>query len=336
MPVTVIVGGQYGSEGKGKVAAYLAPRFQHSVRTGGPNAGHTVKNDDTVIVLRHLPCAVVSRKTKLYLGAGAVIDLAILMQEIAANGVGPDRLLVDAQAAIISEAHLMSETALIARIGSTGKGVGAAVAAKVMRESTLQLARDVQVLKPYLADVSGLLSAALKNRENVLIEGTQGIGLSLHHGQFPHVTSRDVTAGTLCGEAGVGPTQVSSVVMVVRTYPIRVAGASGRLEHEIDWQTVTAKSGYPSPLLELTTVTQKVRRVARFDLHAVRKAAELTSATEIALTFVDYLDVSALNCREFDLLPGKVKGFVEHLEQETGVHVSLIGTGADTASMIAR
>jgi adenylosuccinate synthase len=336
MSATVIVGGQYGSEGKGKIAAYLAPRFQHSVRTGGPNAGHTVRSGSKAIVLRHLPCAVVAPEVKLYLGAGAVIDPAILVQEIANNEVGPGRLFIDRQAAIISEAHLASEVALVARIGSTGKGVGAAVAAKVLREPALQLARDIGALKPYLAGVSGLLGAALKGGESVLIEGTQGIGLSLHHGHFPHVTSRDVTAGSLCGEIGVGPTQVSSVIMVVRTYPIRVAGPSGPLEHEIDWQTVTAESGYAEPLVELTTVTQKVRRVARFDLQAVRRAAELTSASEIALTFADYLDASALNCREFDFLPKKIKEFVEQLEQGTGVPVSLIGTGADTASIIER
>lgn len=336
MPVTVIVGGQYGSEGKGKIAAYLAPRFQHSVRTGGPNAGHTVRNGSKTVVLRHLPCAVVSSGVKLYLGAGAVIDPKILMQEVADNKVGPERLSIDPCAAIISEAHLASEAGLVARIGSTGKGVGAAVAAKVLRETDLQLAKDVKELAPYIADVSGQLNAALKRKEDVLVEGTQGIGLSLHHGHFPHVTSRDVTAGTLCGEAGVGPAQVSSVVLVVRTYPIRVAGPSGPLEGEIDWPTVTEESGYTTPLIEFTTVTQKVRRVGRFDLQAVRRAAELTSATEIALTFADYLDASAFNCRDFPLLPLKIRDFIKRLEEGTEVPVSLIGTGPDTGSIVAR
>jgi adenylosuccinate synthase len=336
MPITVVVGGQYGSEGKGKIAAYLAPRFQHSVRTGGPNAGHTVKNGTKSIILRHLPCAVVSREVKLYLGAGAVIDPNILLQEIATNEIRQGRLFIDHQSAIISEQHLMAEAGLVARIGSTGKGVGAAVAAKVLREADLKLTKDTPELRPFAADVAALLAEALDRREHILLEGTQGIGLSLHHGQFPHVTSRDVTAGSLCGEAGVGPTQVTDVVMVVRTYPIRVAGPSGPLENEIDWETVTAESGYSTPLLELTTVTRKVRRVARFDLKAVRKAAQLTSATQIALTFADYIDSRAADCKVFELLPRKVKDFVDALEQGSGVRVSLIGTGADTDSIIER
>lgn len=336
MSVTVIVGGQYGSEGKGKIAAYLAPDFQHAVRTGGPNAGHTVRNGNDIVVLRHLPCALVNRQAKLYLGAGAIIDPSLLLQEITSNGVGPHRLSVDPHAVVVVDSHLASERALVERIGSTGKGVGAAVAAKVLRGTDVRLARDVDELRPFLANVADQLHVALRRKEPILLEGTQGVGLSLHHGHFPYVTSRDVTAGSLCGEAGIGPTHVSRVVMVVRSYPIRVAGPSGPLADEIDWATVTRESGYSTPLIEFTTVTKKVRRVGRFDVAAVRTAAQLTSATEIALTFADYLDVHALDCRDYSLLSKKVKDHVDLLERETGIRVSLISTGADTASIIAR
>lgn len=336
MPVTVIVGGQYGSEGKGKIAAYLAPRFQHAVRTGGPNAGHTVHDGTKSTVLRHLPCAVVSKNVQLYLGAGALIDVEILIREIDENRVSVGRLAIDPRAAVIDNDHRVSEATLVERIGSTGKGVGAAVAAKVLRDPKLRLAGDVSELKPYLADVSERLNTALSGQENVLVEGTQGVGLSLHHGHFPHVTSRDITAGTLCGEAGIGPTHVSSVIMVVRTYPIRVAGPSGPLNDEIDWPTVTEESGYGTPLIEHTTVTQKVRRVGRFDADAVRRAGRLTSATEIALTFADYLDVTARDCKVFDALPEKVKSFVQRLEGSAGIRVRMIGTGPATESIIVR
>lgn len=336
MPVTVIVGGQYGSEGKGKIAAHLAPRFQHAVRTGGPNAGHTVHDGQKAIVLRHLPCAVVSNHVQLYLGAGALVDVDVLLREIEENRVPVGRLSIDPLAAVIDPAHRFSEATLVERIGSTGKGVGAAVAAKVLRDANLRLARDIRELRPYLRDVSDTLNTALRQGDSVLVEGTQGIGLSLHHGHFPHVTGRDITAGTLCGEAGIGPSHVSSVIMVVRTYPIRVAGPSGPLKDEIDWPTVTKESGYGTPLIELTTVTQKVRRVGRFDVSAVRRAAQLTSATEIALTFADYLDATARDCKVFDLLPEKVQGFVRNLEDTLAVPVSMIGTGPATESMIVR
>lgn len=336
MPISVIVGGQYGSEGKGKIAAVLAPQFDHAARTGGPNAGHTVQSGSAKMVLRHLPCAVVSPRTLLYLGAGAVIDPTVLIQEVNEHGLGPKRLFIDPNAVIIDKSHLSSEAELVARIGSTGKGVGAAVAAKVLRQKGLRCARDVSELTPFLADVANLLNTALTHGESVLIEGTQGVGLSLHHGDFPYVTSRDITAGSLCGEVGVGPTQVSRVILVVRTYPIRVAGPSGPLKSEIDWETVTSESGYVTPVVEMTTVTQKIRRVGRFDLEAVKRAALLTSATEIALTFADYIDAHALECNQYGSLPAKVKNFVRVLEQTTGLPVPLISTGADTADIVVR
>jgi adenylosuccinate synthase len=335
MPVTVIVGGQYGSEGKGKIAAFLARPGDHSVRTGGPNAGHTIIEDGKETVVRHLPSSVVRSGVKLYLGAGAIIDRAILLDEIAAHGIEAERLTIDPQAVVISASYAPAESDLVSRIGSTGKGVGAAVAAKVWRGDDVVLSRDVAELHPFLGDVAGALANALSAGERVVLEGTQGTGLSLHHGSYPYVTSRDVCAGSLCSEAGVGPTAVDRIVLVVRTFPIRVGGPSGPLANELTWAEVTKRSGYQAPLCEHTTVTGKVRRVGAFNLEQVVRAVQLNGATEIALTFADYLDASLRRAKDMRQLPRAVRQFITSLEEATGVPVTIVSTGPETTSTIS-
>jgi adenylosuccinate synthase len=334
MPVTAIIGGQFGSEGKGKISAYLARNAEHAVRTGGPNAGHTVVEGGQTVVLRHLPAAAVRREIKLYLGAGAVIDPEILLTEIRENDITPDRLVIDRQAVVITEGHTSAEAELVQRIGSTGKGVGAAVASKIWRDAKVVLAGEVEPLQDFCGDVAAMLHKAIANNERVLLEGTQGTGLSLHHGIYPYVTSRDVTAGSLCGEAGIGPTSVDRVVLVVRTYPIRVAGESGPMGEEISWDEVTAQSGYATPIREYTTVTKKLRRVAKFDVESVARATRLNGATEIAITFLDYLDASINGCRDYSVLSKNVSMFVEQMEEAAGVPVTLLGTGPETDNLI--
>jgi adenylosuccinate synthase len=334
MPVSVIVGAQFGSEGKGKISAFLCRGYGHSVRTGGPNAGHTVTEGERKIVVRQLPSAVVSESTKLYLGPGSIIDTQVLLKEISSNNVSPDRLHIDPQSIILDNSYVPIEKELVSRIGSTGKGVGAAVAAKVWRGENVTLAKDDPKLRPYISDVPGLLHKSLSNNENVLVEGTQGTGLSIHHGWYPYVTSRDVTAGSLLAESGLGPLSVDKVILVARTYPIRVAGTSGPLEKEIDWQTVTDRSGKTQLIQEYTTVTKRLRRVGEFNAHNIRRAAELNSASEIAVTFIDYLDHSDFGKTNFDLLSKTSRKFIEQLEDQTQVPVRIISTGPDTSHTI--
>jgi adenylosuccinate synthase len=184
--------------------------------------------------------------------------------------------------------------------------------------------------------VAPVLHDSLRLRRAVLLEGTQGTGLSLHHGAYPYVTSRDVTAGTLCGEAGVGPTAVSEVILVIRTYPIRVGGPSGPLRDEIDWETVTRESGSRERIIEYTTVTHRPRRVGRFEMRAVEAAAQLNGATQIALTFVDYIDARNRDIVEYELLSKTAREFIDAVEAHTQLPVTLLSTGPDTSAMIDR
>jgi len=334
MGAEVLVGGQFGSEGKGKVAAYLAPEHDMSIRTGGPNAGHTIEHEGKIYKLQTIPCSFINQNCLLAIGAGAVIDLEILNREIAECGITPNRLIIDPQAGIIDPQHVQSEIELKGRIGSTGKGVGAAVAAKTLRTPNFRVARDIKDLHQYLEDVSKYANDFIDSGKKVFLEGTQGFGLSLHHGIYPFVTSRDVTAGTICGDAGISPKSVDEIIMVLRTYPIRVAGNSGPLLNEIDWETVTKQSGYPAPLIERTTVTKNVRRVAEFDMELVKRAAMINRPTQVALMFIDYIDYQNYGKRNYDDLTPKSHDFVKKVEDETGIPITLIGTGPNNADII--
>src|SRR5262249_15384280 len=137
-------------------------------------------------------------------------------------------------------------------------------------------AEDVPELQPFLKDTTALLRKILDRRKRVVIEGTQGFGLSLLQGGYwPKATSRDTTAAGFLTEAGLSPLDVDDVTMVIRCHPIRVAGESGPLTDETTWRQIAAEGGLPVAHQEFTTVTKKVRRVGRFDPHLVRRAIQV-------------------------------------------------------------
>jgi adenylosuccinate synthase len=334
MPITAVVGGQFGSEGKGKVAGYLASEMAMSIRTGGPNAGHTVEHDGLFHKLQSIPCAFINPSCTLALGAGSVLDEDILRDEIDRISLTPGRLMIDPQAVVIQSGHPPAELELISRIGSTGRGVGAAAAQKLLRSPGTRLTRDVAWLSDYLADVAGRANEIIDRGGEVFLEGTQGFGLSLHHGHYPYVTSKDTTVGALCSEAGLSPLLLGEVIMVIRTYPIRVAGNSGPLSREVDWETVTLESGAPRPLIEKTTVTGNVRRVARFDLEMVRRACLFNRPTQLAVMFADYLDWTNRAVTTFSDLDATARRLIDDVEEACRTPVTLIGTGPRSVDMV--
>lgn len=256
--VDVIVGGQYGSEGKGNVASYLAPEYQVLVRVGGPNAGHKVYQSPTPYTFCHLPSGTNRSEARLILGPGAVLWIPTLMKEVADCHVSTDRLSIDPRAMVIDEEDREFEKTLEKSIGSTGQGVGAATARKVLRLASrpaVKLAADARELRPYIRESLPLLDLAFARGERVLLEGTQGTALSLHHAHYPYVTSRDTTASGCLSEAGIPPARVRRVIMTCRTYPIRVrnpkGGTSGFMSRELKWKDIAERSNVPlSELLE--------------------------------------------------------------------------------------
>jgi adenylosuccinate synthase len=374
MSFAAIVGGQFGSEGKGLIAGHVARDYQHHVRVGAANAGHTVYTQgdmrpmaDSDVdagrpvewvwekhVMQQIPCAAYANPhAKLYIGPGAQISNEIFQDEMTRlfrwrrqRGLPDPQVYMDPRAHVIGLEHIEreQESGLAERIGSTStiarEGIGAAQAARVMRDETCIVAKsfygdeapeDVEY-PHYDLDVPMALAGALKRGENVLLEGTQGTGLSLTTGFFPYTTSRNTTAAGLCADAGLPPGRLARVILVCRTYPIRVAGPSGPFHYdsvEIDWEQLGI-----DPENERTTVTKKVRRVATFSMTQIVEAAAINGATEIALTFADYLDPgiagvsgTASGTSELMVEAPRTQSLIDEIEVATGVPVRYVGTG---------
>jgi adenylosuccinate synthase len=330
--LTIVVGGQYGSEGKGKVAQHFvkAKSARAVVRVGGTNSGHTTLADEqSREVLRQLPTAALEPDVLCVLAAGSYIDIDILTAEVDRLGLGPDRLVIDPGAMIITAADRDAERTsdLKQRIGSTASGTGEAVVRRTRRLSERDLAAAAPELQPYLASTRPLLRGLLDAGEHVVVEGTQGFGLSLLHSpHFPKATSRDTTAAGALAETGLSPFDVENIVLVLRCFPIRVAGDSGPFgAEEIDWKTVGHESGATTGLVERTSVTNKVRRVARFDAHIVREAIAANTPSVIVLNHLDHVDAAA----RAGLTP-KAAEFVGWVAETIGRPVDLLGLGPDT------
>lgn len=343
--VDVMVGGQFGSEGKGNVAAYLAPEYQLLVRSGGPNAGHSIWTPRGVHVQHHLPSGTKVSDAQLLLTSGAVIDVEELLDEIKASSISEDRLSIDANAVVIEDSHRQSEAELGKRISSTVSGVGAATANRIVgRGGGVVLAKDVGALRPFITEGLAVLADHYRRGSKIFVEGTQGTGLSLLHGSYPYVTSRDTTVAGVLAEAGIPLTRVRRSIMVVRAYPIRVAnpgegGTSGPLPQEISWNVVAERSGLPLDELvkqEHTTRTKRLRRVGEFSWTWIDRAVQLNGPTDIALTFADQIDSANQSARRFDQLTQDTINFVSEVESVASAPVSLISTRFHERSVIDR
>jgi adenylosuccinate synthase len=345
--VDVIVGGQFGSEGKGQIAAHIAPEYDCLIRVGGPNAGHTVYEEPTKHVFHLLPSGCRRNPTaKLLLGPGTVINIEKLLEEITTYRVVDEfsnRLIIDENAIVISNADIELEQKIKKTIGSTGQGVGGATATNIIARlygEDKHKAKHFEKLRPFVGSTFDILEKMYQNNKRILLEGTQGTGLSLHHGIYPFVTSRDTTVAGCISEAGISPKRVNKILMVTRTYPIRVGGTSGPfISKEIDMETVAKRSGKNALELkknEKTTTTKIDRRIAEFSWTLFRKACELNSPTDIALTFADYISTFNEKARRYDQLTPETRQFIEELERCSGVKVSLISTCFDYRAIIDR
>jgi adenylosuccinate synthase len=341
MAVTVVVGGQFGSEGKGKLVSHLACKSEGPtavVRSGGSNAGHTADGFGRRFMLRQLPSGAVAPDCELFLAAGMQIDLDVLLDEIQRVDVGPSRLRIDPNAVVISDVDRASERRadLNRRLGSTLSGTGFALARKVRRDPALRRAQDVPELDRYLLKVADALNSRVDEGAQVIVEGTQGFGLSLHHGTYPFVTSRDTTASAFLSECGLAPSLATEVLVVMRTYPIRVAGNSGPLRNELSWDQVARKAGYPTALAEYTTVTGQLRRVAEFDWELATRAVAVNRPSAIALHGIDYVNHDDLGAADWEGLSPTSRRFVARLEKRVGCYVRYIFTGPDGSDLIDR
>lgn len=306
---------------KGHVAESLArhPVLPHlrkvAVRVGGPNAGHSfIDANGKLQKVQSIPVAsFVNAAWEPVIGASGVIIPSLLAEELelldrvwGERGITPPRLLIDPNATVITPQHMEAETGLKTAIGSTGEGVGAATAQKIWRKAPtfadwLYKEYDIPdypnqdtraaILGRGVAITDTVRLIGLNDIE-AMIEGTQGYMLSLNvSGYYPFTTSRDCGPEALMSQVGTNPRKWDKVrlISVFRTFPIRVGGNSGDLPHEIDWETLEKETGGYVNTPEITTVTKKVRRIARWSDRIARRTVRETGPTEIALTFMDYL-----------------------------------------------
>jgi len=330
MPCTVICGGFWGDEGKGKIISYLALKepLDVCVRTGSVNAAHTIWYKGNRYALHMVPGGFVNEKCRLLIGAGSNVEVKQFLEEVASTNV-KNRVGIDSQASIIEEKHSEQDkaSAHLKGLGTTGRGVGPAVEERVRR--TAKLAKDIPELKPYLADVATETNEAIDIGKNVLLEGTQGLLLSLFHGTYPYVTSRDTSASAICSEAGVGPTKVNNVLVVLKAFITRVG--TGPLPGEIPKEEAQKRG-----LFETATGTGRDRRSAPFNFELAKKAVMINGATQIALTKLDCVYPTCQGVKTFDELSSEAKQFISEVEKQTRTCVALIGTGPDALDLIDR
>lgn len=356
----VVVGAQYGSEAKGHVTQRLAEKALMNggvvqvVRVAGPNAGHTGYDaTGKSWALRQVPVAsVVDGALVLGIAAGSEIDPDVLIDEIEAlNEAGlmqNKTLWIHGEATLISEFHKEQETStsnageenqnLVARIGSTGKGIGAARADRLMRGAKRLI--DEPGLIKALEDLGAIVTLPMGISDigrTTIIEGTQGFGLGLHAGHYPQCTSSDCRAVDFMAMAGVHSWEFDEVEVwaVARVYPIRVAGNSGPLRDETSWEEL----GLPE---ERTTVTKKVRRVGGEDWGLVRAAVIANGGApvvRVALTMLDQKfpemrDRSVYSLIEDQEVADNMTAFFDEVQRTVGAEIKMVTTGPNTATWI--
>jgi adenylosuccinate synthase len=330
---TAIVGAQFGSEGKGAVVAALADHFDAAVRTGGPNAGHSFVHGGKLYKMRQLPCIWTNPRAVLMFGAGGTLDLEVLEREILDTGVDRSRMLIDRAAVIITEKDREAEEhSSLTRMGSTLEGVGAARIHKILRDVDSSPLAGHRLGAQATADTVQILWEMLNRGQHVLLEGTQGSGLSLHHGLWPHVTSNDTNAAQLLADAGIAPGWLAHTLLVARSYPIRVGGPSGPMPGgELTFDQIPG-----APIPERTTVTNKVRRISGWEDRVFNRAVQLNDPCGIALTFIDYIDPTLAGVTDPDYIMAskKARDFIEMVEYQARTPVVIVGTGGPAFQMV--
>lgn len=330
----VVVGGQYGSEAKGRAVQALAERAEPDrnavavMRVGGPNAGHCVYDrDGNLHKLRQYPAGAVVPNVRLLIGPGSEVDANLLGAEATqlAHLDAGERLSVDHRATLLEPAHQHAEAGngLNGTIGSTQSGVGAARADRIWRTASLWGGHEHTDQIAYnLLDWGGTL----------IVEGVQGYGLGQHAGHYPYCTSINCRAIDMLAMAGVNPwgREVTEfeVWVVFRTRPIRVAGNSGPLHGETTWDKVGIEP-------EITTVTKRVRRVGTWDQQLAYQAVMSNGGPEkvkIWLSMIDYED-KRLSNMQGEVHPGDsqtIDLWALRLQSQLGVGPSAFGTGPRT------
>jgi len=334
MAAVVLIGAQWGDEGKGKITDFLAERADMIVRyQGGNNAGHTVVIGQETYKLHLIPSGIFYPDKTCVIGNGLVIDPKVLLEELSylhARGISTNNLRISSNAHVIMPYHrildvLEEEFKGDHKIGTTKRGIGPAYKDKASRtgirvsdlmdleefanrlqynleEKNLIITKiynqdkliyeDIlkeyksyaEQIRPYVTDTSLEVNSFLDQGQKVLFEGAQGTLLDVDHGTYPYVTSSNPIAGAACVGAGVGPTRISKVVGVIKSYTTRVG--EGPFPTELTCSTgelIRERGG------EYGTTTGRPRRCGWFDAVIARYAVRVSGISDFAFTKLDVL-----------------------------------------------
>ena len=293
--LNIIIDGQFGSTGKGLVASYLGfhNHVDIAITNASTNAGHTFYLDGKKHVTKHLPVSgVLNKRSTIYLCAGSIIDPEYLAKEMCEFDIDPDRMRIHPRAAVIETVDKQKEaTGSVKKIASTQSGVGAALQRKIDRSA--KLAKDHPFLAPMVGEID--LNYYLDQDAIALMEVPQGFDLSINSGlSYPHCTSREITVSAAMADAQVHPRYLGSVIVVIRTFPIRVGhimeegkvvGDSGPFypdSRELTWKELKQPEEY-------TTNTKRVRRIATFSMQQYRRMVANLKPDYVFLNFCNYL-----------------------------------------------
>jgi adenylosuccinate synthase len=285
--------GQYGSTGKGLLASVIAEAVTDAIdvvaTNAGPNSGHTAYHPLTgdKVMTQQIPVASAMLSSwdcphTCYLNGGAVIEPSILMDECSKYWASGTELIIHPAAAVIHKHHQGDQ---LSHIASTGKGVGPAMADKLLRKSDVVWGDATQSDE----DLREFMSALPSLR--TFVETAQGWSLGINSGFYPHVTSRECSVAQAVADMGMPPSWCKKSIVSLRTYPIRVANhpdghSSGGVypdQHEITFGQLGQKE-------ELTTVTKRVRRIFTWSRMQFREMLVANAPDAIFINFLNYLD----------------------------------------------
>ena len=422
MPATVLVGTQWGDEGKGKITDLISSGFDIVCRyQGGANAGHTVKVNGHSYGLHQMPSGVMVKDTMPLIGNGCIVDPAVLIDEIdmlERDGINCSLLRVSGNAHVVMPWHKDLDAAIEESlgehsIGTTKRGIGPCYAHKMGRtgirmqdllddqgffrrieEALVTVNRELSSygktnytadevydlylpfakrLRSYIAETSDILNTALEQGKRVLFEGAQATMLDIDHGTYPFVTSSNCTAGGAVTGSGVGPTNITRVLGVVKAYTTRVG--------EGPLPTEQREGTYVGDTLcevgaEYGVTTGRRRRCGWYDACILTYAARINGLTHIALTKLDVLGVfdtikicvaydidgkryttvpehedlferaqpiyeempgwncDISHCRSFNELPIQAQNYVKRLAELGGVEIAFVAVGPDREQTI--
>lgn len=342
MPIVVVVGGQWGDEGKGRIVDLLARKAKVVARySAGNNAGHTIVNERGEFKLHLVPAGIFYPEKTCVIGNGVACDPEVLLGEIdqlEKRGVSTERLMVSDRANVIMPWHILldqldEKLRGDAAIGTTGKGVGPCFIDKVARrgirladllrreeftervKSVLNFQNRVITgvyggepidfrecldtyqeygnrLRKYMGDTQAAILDAHHRGEYVLLEGAQGSLLDLDHGTYPYVTS-SVPSSSSGGAAlgvGIGPTDISRVVGVFKSYCTRVGNGPFVTELFDETADMIRDHGKEFGRGEYGTTTGRPRRIGWFDAVGAKYSVRFNGLAALALTRMDVLD----------------------------------------------